>query len=198
MRIYYDTEFLEDGRTIDLISIGMVAADGRELYLINEGVEEDPLYTRIRRDRWLMDNVVRHLPLRNALTMPDAQFPGHFRLDTGDNRIVSLRYIRNAVREFILGTDQPELWADYGAYDHIVLAQLFGRMVSLPKGIPMWTNDLRQEITRLDVTEEELPKQETDQHNALADAQHARRLGEYLIAVERHRAVLAEEAIGRG
>lgn len=34
MRIYYDCEFLEDGNTIDLISMGMVAEDGRELYAV--------------------------------------------------------------------------------------------------------------------------------------------------------------------
>ena len=28
MRIYFDTEFIEDGRTIDRLSIGMVREDG--------------------------------------------------------------------------------------------------------------------------------------------------------------------------
>ncbi len=31
MRYFLDTEFYEDGKTIDLISIGIVAEDGREL-----------------------------------------------------------------------------------------------------------------------------------------------------------------------
>jgi 3' exoribonuclease, RNase T-like len=35
VKIFYDTEFIEDGRTIDLISIGMVAEDGREYYAVN-------------------------------------------------------------------------------------------------------------------------------------------------------------------
>lgn len=30
MRYFYDTEFIEDGHTIELISIGVVAEDGRE------------------------------------------------------------------------------------------------------------------------------------------------------------------------
>ena len=54
MRYFYDTEFLEDGRTIDLISIGIVAEDGRELYLVNANAP----WSRIRRHDWLMDNVV--------------------------------------------------------------------------------------------------------------------------------------------
>ena len=35
MRYYLDTEFIEDGKTIDLISIGLVSEDGREYYAIN-------------------------------------------------------------------------------------------------------------------------------------------------------------------
>ena len=35
MRYFLDTEFIEDGKTIDLLSIGIVAEDGRELYLQN-------------------------------------------------------------------------------------------------------------------------------------------------------------------
>lgn len=29
MKYWYDTELIEDGKTIDLISVGMVAEDGR-------------------------------------------------------------------------------------------------------------------------------------------------------------------------
>ena len=35
MKYFLDTEFIEDGKTIDLISIGIVAEDGREYYAIN-------------------------------------------------------------------------------------------------------------------------------------------------------------------
>ena len=35
MRYFYDTEFIENGRTIELISIGVVAEDGREFYAIS-------------------------------------------------------------------------------------------------------------------------------------------------------------------
>ena len=32
MKFWFDTEFIEDGKTIDLISIGIVAEDGRTFY----------------------------------------------------------------------------------------------------------------------------------------------------------------------
>nr|WP_234899948.1 3'-5' exoribonuclease [Streptomyces filamentosus] len=62
------------------------------------------------------------------------------------------------------------MWAWYGAYDHVVLAQLFGRMIDLPTGIPMWTNDIQQECQRLG--NPQMPEQPAGIHNALADARH--------------------------
>ena len=40
MRFFYDCEFIEDGTTIELVSLGMVAEDGRELYVVS--TEFDP------------------------------------------------------------------------------------------------------------------------------------------------------------
>lgn len=183
--LFYDCEFLEDGRTIDLISIAMVRETGEELYLISEDIDQDPLNERIRANNWLMENVIARLPLKTrydgkpALDLPGAPnvYPrklGHFGLDLTDNRIASRRYIRNAVRDFVLGTPGPvELWADYGAYDHVLLAQLFGPMVQLPEGFPMWTHDLRQEVERLGMPD--LPAQDAAAvHDALADARWLR------------------------
>lgn len=38
-RYFYDTEFIEDGKTIDLISIGVVCEDGREFYAESQEAE---------------------------------------------------------------------------------------------------------------------------------------------------------------
>ena len=184
-RIFYDCEFLEDGRTIDLISIGMVAEDGRELYAVNEAIDDEPLRKRVCRHRWLMEHVVPHLPLAAGTTVrqPQAQHPGSFHLDSHDNRVMPLRMIRNAVRDFILATPEVELWAWYGAYDHVALAQLFGRMINLPKGVPMWTNDLRQEYARLGEPDG-LPEQSGRVHDALADARHLKTRADWLSRFE--------------
>jgi hypothetical protein len=179
VRIYYDTEFLEDGRTIELISIGMVADDGRELYQVNR----DMPVRRIRKNAWLMENVVPHLPHGHGDWK--LQMPKRWLFDYADPIVLSLKRIAGGVRRFIEATSEPELWADYGAYDHVALAQLFGRMVDLPAGIPMWTNDLRQEIHRHGLTDWELPLQKDGLHNALADARHAKTIGDHLTHLER-------------
>jgi hypothetical protein len=190
VKIFYDTEFLEDGRTVELISIGMVAEDGRQLYAVSQEIEEDPLYDRIKRHSWLMSNVVPSLPLspvRNALRPPHSQFGGSFILDRDDNTVMPRRMIRNAVRQFILETPSPELWAWYGAYDHVALCQLFGRMVDLPHGVPMWTNDLQQEFHRLGSPTGAPVQDVMGKHNALADARHLRDVSEWLATYERSR-----------
>ena len=55
MKIFFDTEFLEDGKTIDLISIGLVREDGKELYLINK----DMNVRKAIKDVWVRENVMK-------------------------------------------------------------------------------------------------------------------------------------------
>jgi hypothetical protein len=165
--IDYDTEFLEDGRTIALISIGMVADDGREYYAVSHDATRRRLRRRIRRHDWLMANVVPSLPKAHGDW--NLYQPRRWLFNYSDPCVKPRHVIAREVRGFIQATADPELWADFGAYDHVALAQLFGPMVSLPDGVPMWTNDLRQEAARLGVTDlPSLPG--TSEHNALSDA----------------------------
>jgi hypothetical protein len=168
LKIFYDTEFLEDGRTIELISIGMVAEDGRELYLVNS---EAP-WRRIRKHGWLMANVVPNLPQPHGDWRN--QMPKRWLIDFDNPAVQRKHVIADAVRSFIQATADVQLWAWYAAYDHVALSQLWGPMIDHPHGVPMWTNDLRQEQQRLGdgLT---LPLQPKGEHNALEDARHNQR-----------------------
>jgi hypothetical protein len=175
-RIYaYDTEFIEDGRTIDLISIGIVCEDGREYYAVNL---ELPV-TRIRKHQWLMDNVVPGLP--KPYGDWNNHMPRNWLFDYNNHAVKRRGRIAAEVRDFLLAEGTPELWANYGAYDHVVLAQLFGPMINLPDGLPMWTHDIQQAIEQ--VPGFVAPEQETGVHNALEDARHNMRVLEALWAV---------------
>ena len=150
MRFYYDTEFLEDGKTIDLISIGIVADSGAEYYAVNKDADWD----RIEQDEWLSRNVTPHL--------------GPWDLRKFKSQIAL------GVSAFIKDNsdgDPTELWAYYSAYDHVALAQLFGKMIHLPKHIPKYTNDLK---SHADWHGWDLPKQTGTEHHALADARWVR------------------------
>ncbi|TCO57165.1 3'-5' exoribonuclease domain-containing protein [Actinocrispum wychmicini] len=174
-RYWYDTEFLEDGRTIELISIGIVAEDGREYYAVNEGIVYDGgLQRRIKANTWLMANVVSSLPQRRD----DTAANGRWLFDYDSPLVKPRAVVADEIRDFLLTSDTPELWADYGAYDHVVLCQLWGSMVCLPVGLPMYTNDIQQEAHRLGVAD--LPQQDEGLHNALTDARHCRTRWEFL------------------
>nr|WP_062215176.1 3'-5' exoribonuclease [Streptomyces sp. NBRC 109706] len=163
--IDYDLEFLEDGRTIELISIGMVADDGRELYAVNAEFDQ----AAVRGHPWLRGNVWPHLPV--VQNPPGVR--GVDRLDLDDPAVRPRAQIARAVADFILAAGpEVELWANYGAYDHVCLAQLWGPMVALPEGVPMFTHDIQQERSRLGLPVGALPAQQESEHHALADARH--------------------------
>lgn len=114
MRFFFDTEFIEDGRTIDLLSIGIVAEDGREYYA--EPAEAD----RTRASEWVVANVLPHLR----------------------GPVKSRAVIAREIVEFV--GEKPEFWAYYADYDWVALCQLYGTMMDLPKGWPMFCRDLMQ------------------------------------------------------
>ncbi len=190
MRYWYDTEFLEDGKTIELISIGIVGEDGREYYAVaDEATRGDRwfrpgLARRIRENEWLMANVVPSLPRLHGDARNHA--PQSWLFDYFSPLVKRRERIAEEVRDFLLANGTPELWADYGAYDHVALCQLWGRMIDLPSGIPMFTRDIQQEAARLGFAWDELPKQDEGLHNALADARHCKVKYDFLVSAALH------------
>ena len=116
MRVFFDTEFIEDGRTIDLISIGMARQDGRTYYA---EVGETDLS---RASPWVRENVLPRL--------------------TGPRKPRAV--IAQEIVEFCGGA--PEFWAFYASYDWVALCQLFGTMMDRPAGWPAHVMDLRQAL----------------------------------------------------
>lgn len=146
MRYFYDTEFIEDGSTIELVSIGIVAEDGREYYAVSSDFDAS------LANAWVRDNVLTKLPL------------------AGHPAWKPLAQIREEVFAFLTARTQPELWAWVGAYDHVVLAQLWGDMSGLPKELPRYTRELKQYWIM--AGRPRLPKVPDGNHDALVDARH--------------------------
>ena len=158
MRIAFDTEFIEDGRTIDLISIGLVREDGATYYAVNR----DMPVRRIRKHGWLMENVVPSLPhghgdWRNHM-------PRRWLFDYYDPAVRTREQIAREVVDF--AGDSPEFWAWYAAYDWVALCQLFGTMMDLPSGWPMYCRDYKQVCDERGIR----LQQDDSKHNALGDA----------------------------
>jgi hypothetical protein len=181
MKYFYDTEFIEDGKTIDLISIGVVAEDGREFYMCSLDFDED------KASEWVKENVFPHLPERPPRLGVEI-YPGYLK-SLGSTAYAfpfpepwgSRGTIATALRRFV-GDDKPEWWGYYSAYDHVALCQLFGTMMDLPKGWPFYTRDLKQLCDSLG--NPRLPEQGKGEHNALADARWNKRAWEFLQSVK--------------
>jgi hypothetical protein len=166
-RFFYDTEFLEDGKTIDLISIGVVNYDsGETFYAVSD--EFDTL--RVAKHWWLMENVMSSIDHETFTVVEGEGFPIKRGFTVTDEAAMSREEIRDGILDFVTKDDSPaELWAWYSAYDHVCLAQLFGRMIDLPPEIPMVTFDIKQLHKQAGYCD--MPKQPEGKHNALADAQ---------------------------
>lgn len=152
MRFWFDTEFYENGVTIELISIGVVSEDGRSYYA------ETPDAKRLaQKTKWLSENVAPHLSSDNRHTYP-------------------LWRIADALVEFM--GEKPEIWAYYADYDWVALCQLHGRMIDLPKGWPMYCRDVKQFADSLG--NPELPKQTSAVHSASSDAAWTKQAWQFL------------------
>jgi hypothetical protein len=89
----------------------------------------------------------------------------------GDPAWRSRAAIRDSLVQFLVRPGEDvELWAWIGAYDHVVLCQLWGAMPALPRPLPRFTRELRQRWE--DAGRPPLPPPPADAHDALADARH--------------------------
>ncbi|MDV6013443.1 polyadenylate-specific 3'-exoribonuclease AS [Haloechinothrix sp. LS1_15] len=162
MRFFYDTEFIEDGVTIDLVSIGVVSESGREFYAVSTEFDAS------KAGPWVAEHVLPKLPPRS------------------DPAWRSRAGIREDLLEFFgHPRDGVQLWAWLAAYDHVALAQLWGAMPALPRQLPRFTRDLRQRWE--DLGKPKLPPAPNDAHDALADARHNLRRWEVLEQERRRR-----------
>jgi len=116
MRYFFDTEFLDDGYRITLISIGIVAEDGRTYYA--ELVS--PRWHVFERHQWLAGNVQPHL--KGAMR--------------------KTQEVANEIKEFV--GQNPEFWAYVADYDWVALSQLYGSLVNRPVTWPCTALDTYQ------------------------------------------------------
>lgn len=174
MRYWYDTEFIEDGTVIDLISIGIVAEDGREYYAQN--VECD----LTQANEWVKANV---FPSLIGLSIVEGVAVKHLHFPEWKPTVEMADDLVQFCNPGLHG--KPETWGYYSAYDHVALCQLFGTMMDLPKGWPMYTRDIKQLCDALG--NPQLPEQGKGEHHALADARWHRQAWEFLQGEMRRR-----------
>jgi hypothetical protein len=161
VKYWLDTEFIEDGKTIDLISIGIVSEDGQEYYAISTEFDES------KASDWVKENVISQLEPHNQGGTTFWKPRLHIKEDI-------IRFVSTSRPIF----EKPEFWAYYAAYDWVIFRQLFGTMMELPEIFPTYCRDIKQWCDQLG--NPELPKQGKGEHNALADARWNKEAWEFL------------------
>jgi len=204
-KYFIDTEFFEGfhkplfGKKrhfIDLISIGIVAEDGREYYAISKDFDLKKAWNKydlkpdinnggVKKVYWLRENVLK--PLVADAVKPLSGKDGylsyrhcyetiklsHKKIKEGygctrmplTHIVKSNKQIAEEIKEFVsmdyfdaYGKEftakvkcdndyvksNPEFYGYYADYDWVLFCSLFGRMIDLPKGFPMYCKDLKQ------------------------------------------------------
>ena len=123
MRIFWDTEFTGLHKDTTLISLGMVADNGKEFYA--EFTDFDPWQV----DDWVQEHVLDNL-LFNEVEEPFVRILGAETFVKGD-----IHHIRTALEDWLNRFDMIELWSDCHHYDVVLLQGIFGGAFSIPDHI---------------------------------------------------------------
>lgn len=166
MKYFLDTEFIESSKrhSIDLVSIGIVAEDGRKYYAIsnqfNPKLAVDPVAIL----------AIKKLPERpENLLQPQEESPRRWEEGLLWKSLESIK--QNLIKFIVPDKNGIIFWGAWSAYDWVAFGQLFGDMRHLPDGYPYYCNDVIQWMNQLGLTREFLPPEPENSHNALADAQ---------------------------
>lgn len=205
MKYFIDFEFIEGFRKplfgkkhhfIDMISIGIYREDGESYHCLSSE------YRYKDASDWVKENVI--LPIYKDGVHGDAR--NHWSAETFHKYFGKTNEeIKFEVLEFFgcwhdvhfwRAPEGIEVYGYYSDYDWVLLCSLFGRMIDLPKGFPMYCIDLKQTLdekltnlsnsdffTKFHIKKEmtlkeklveikkhtQYPKQENE-HNAAADA----------------------------
>lgn len=173
MNYYFDCELIEDfhkplfGKRrhfIDLISIGIVAEDGREYYAISNEFNPNDA------DEWVRENVLYPIMVENGYSKNLSNLHGCLGYDSNAIKRIqgrvgkSNKQIAKEVQDFIYGFNHSEsnaytetalesnmkrhtpieVHGYYSDYDWVLFCSLFGAMKELPKYFPMYCRDLKQ------------------------------------------------------
>ena len=159
-KIFFDTEFTGLHQNTTLISIGLVSEDGQKLYCELDDFDLSQV------DKWIQENVVRHLWIRKPEISPPVGV---------DYAIGNLPDIAKVVSDWLSQWDSVEMWSDCYAYDWTLFNNLFGGAFEIPDNvyyIPfdlstlLWANGVDPDVNR----EEFAGVNGGDKHNALHDA----------------------------
>lgn len=193
-RFFYDWEFVENGKTIIPISVGVIHQDGTTYEAVFDEIQYEDSEAIFRHD-FVREHVLPHLPIVEgslytsvplfntalraqalAAELGTSRPVRAFQLDRSNPLVKPLWVIRRELHTMFEHASQLgpiELWTHYGSCDHRLLAQLWGTFQDRPDFMPMYSNDLMQ-LCGGNETALIAPLPAEQQHSALNDARWIR------------------------
>ena len=198
MKYFIDTEFREKPNTIDLISIGIKCEDGRELYQISKDFnlrkvwKDDWLRENVLRaifdELRFKDNEHRKRVAGISLISDFNYKQMKYLIGVYGKTIKEIntnirRFVYNPALEYddgfhgldacvdeYLKNNKIEFYGYFADYDWVVFCWIFGRMIDLPDGFPMYCKDLKQMMDSKKIKRDDIPIEPLTEHSALEDA----------------------------
>lgn len=155
MKYWFDTEYLPQPFSMDLVSIGVVAEDGREFYAESAEVDWS------KANKWALTHIRPQL----------------------DGPTKSIEEIGYGLRAFVGADPDPVFWAFYAAFDWVAFCGIFGSLTEMPFGFPQHCMDLKQWAVELG--NPRLPPPPAGRHHALHDARWTREIWLHLADFEK-------------
>lgn len=169
MRLFFDTEFTGLHKNTTLISIGIIAEDGKTFY-----AEFDD-YDKAQIDDWLQHNVLNNLYLATYKDYPAIKSEPYTKTNKGNFEVYGdNEYIEKELRLWMSQYNKIEIWSDCLAYDWVLFNDIFGHAFNIPKNVYYIPFDLctlfKIKGIDPDVNREEYAGIDGAKHNALHDA----------------------------
>lgn len=171
-KIFYDSEFTGLTQNTQLISIGLVDEAGASFYA--EFSTIDPA----KCDPWIVANVLNHCRYIGKQSATLASAPLVEKTGTATQAFGTPGEITKELSQWLANYHSIEIWADCLAYDWVLLCELFGGALNLPKHIHYMPGDLST-LFRLKGLDPDTNREdyagitntaEIEKHNALWDA----------------------------
>lgn len=139
MKIFFDSEFTGLHKDTTLISVGLIAEDGRSFYA------EFNDYDKSQIDEWIQENVINNLLIEEPRDGEQEYYVASrsennvFGNDLYSSYSVQLRgdsqTIAKELRTWTSQFDDIKIWSDCLAYDWVLFNHLFGNAFDIPNNV---------------------------------------------------------------
>ncbi|MFD1990089.1 3'-5' exoribonuclease domain-containing protein [Paenibacillus nicotianae] len=128
-KVFFDTEFTGLHQYTTLISIGLVAENGKSFYAEFTDYNKE----QVKLDTWLLENVIDNLLMSDKKEAIECDKNGDHLQYKGNTKFIAKKL--ELWLNGLVGREKIEMWSDCLSYDWVLFNQLFGHAFSIPNSV---------------------------------------------------------------